>query len=253
MSSWIIASIAFACVFGGALLGLYLRRLLPEQQLSDGARDVVRLATGLIATMAALVLGLLISSAKSSFDRINNELVESAARVVLLDRALADYGPDTAELRAKIKRGYSVRIGLLTSGDPLQLAKLDAPEMASFTEAIQAGLWQLAPRSDAQRGLKSRALQIAGELSATRWLVLLQKDGSISMPLLLVLISWLVIIFAGFGLFAPGNQTVVATLLISSLAATGAIFLIVEMDRPLDGVIRISAGPLLEALAHLGK
>jgi hypothetical protein len=252
MASSVIALIVLACVFGSALLGLYLRAILPEHHLKDDTLNVVKLATGLIATMSALVLGLLISSAKGSFDRINNELVETAAKVVALDRVLADYGPETRGLREAIKRNYTVKVELITSGDPAQLAKLETPEAMSETERLHASLWKLTPRDDEQRGLRARALQITNEQASTRTLILLQKDGTIPMPLLAALVAWLVIIFAAFGLCAPRNFTTTGALFVCSVCASGAIFLILEMDRPLDGIIRISAAPLRTAVAHLG-
>jgi hypothetical protein len=252
MSSSAIALIAFACVFGSALFGLYLRAILPDHHLKDDTLSTVKLATGLIATMSALVLGLLISSAKGSFDRINNELVESAARIVSLDRALADFGPETRDLRDIIKRNYTIKVELMTSGDTAQLAKLDTPEMMSETEHLHAIVWQLAPRDEAQRGLRTRALQLVNELASTRTLILLQKDGSIPMPLLGALVSWLIIIFAAFGVCAPRNYTTIGALLVCSLCASAAIFLILELDRPLDGFIRIPGAPLHAAIAHLG-
>ena len=253
MGSSELALVAFACVFGGALLGLYLRAVLPEHHLSDESLDIVRLATGLVATMAALVLGLLISSSMGSFDRINNELVENAARVVSLDRLLAEYGPQTRELREQIKRNYSTKVELLTSGDATQVAKLQTPESIGAMESIQAKLWRLAPRDDEQRGLRSQALQISSELGSARALMLLQMDGSIPMRLLAVLVLWLVIIFIAFGLCAPRNYTTIGALLVCSLCASGAIFLILELDRPLDGFIKIPPAPLQAALAQLGK
>ena len=253
MSSLAIALIVLACVFGSALLGIYLRGVLPEHHLGADAKDVVKLATGLVATMSALVLGLLISSAKGSFDKINDELLQNAAKVVQLDRALAGYGPETKEVRQSIRRHFTNSVDLLLSGDESQLAKLDTPEAVNSVERLQAGLAALSPHSDAQRQAQARALQIADEMFSTRWLVVLQKDGSISTPLLIVLVSWLAIIFAAFGLFAPRNKTVIAALFICSLAAAGAIFLILEMDRPLFGMIRISGAPLRAALAHLGQ
>ena len=120
-------------------------------------------------------------------------------------------------------------------------------------ESIQAKLWRLAPRDDVQRGLHSRALQISGELASARELVLLQEEGSIPGRLLVVLVSWLVIIFTAFGLCAPRNYTAIGALFVCSLCASGAIFLILEMDRPLDGFIRIPAAPLQAALAQLGQ
>lgn len=253
MSSLAIALIVLACVFGGSLLGLYLRTALPEHHLSEGSMGVVKLATGLIATLSALVLGLLISSAKGSFDKVNDEIVLDSAKVIQLDRALASYGPETRELRDLIKRHYTNTVESLVSGDPVALAKLVTPETTGRVEKLQAGLGELSPRSDAQQQLKARALQISGEMSSSRWVVLLQSESSVSMPLLVALVSWLVIIFTAFGLLAPRNATVVVTLFICSLAAAGAIFLILEMDRPLEGMIRISGAPLRAALAHLGQ
>ena len=253
MSSLTIALIVLACVFGGSLLGLYLRVVLPEHHLSEGSMGVVKLSAGVIATMSALVLGLLISSAKGSFDRVNNELIENAARIVLLDRVLAEFGPETRTLRDSIKRDYAIRVELLASGDATRMAKLDTPEELGRTESMQAGLWQLSPRNDTQRGLKSRALQLAAELGSTRALVLLQNDGSIRMPMLVVLVSWLVVVFAAFGLCAPRNETIMAAFFVCALSYAGAVFLILEMDQPLDGMIRISSAPLRAALTHLGQ
>jgi len=252
MGSTAVSLIILACVFSSALLGMYLRAVLPEHHVTEASLGVVKLATGLIATLSALVLGLLISSAKGSFDRINSELVDNAAKVVTIDRALADYGPETRLLREKMKHDYTVLVGLLTSGDPAQLAELSKPESMKVMEDLHAEFWRLEPRNDAQRGLRQRALQLSGELASMRSLVLLQKDGSVPMPLLTVLVAWLVIIFASFGLCAPRNQTTVAALLVSSICASAAIFLILEMDRPLEGYIRISAAPLQAALTHLG-
>jgi len=253
MSSLTIALIVLACVFGSALLGLYLRTVVPEHHLSEASMGVVKLATGLIATLSALVLGLLISTAKESFDRVNDEIVHDAVKVIQLDRALATYGPETRELRDLIQRHYTHTAESLMSGDRAELAKLNTPEMLRRAETFQASLGELSPRSDAQQQLKARAVQIVGELSSSRWVVVLQSKGSVSMPLLVALVSWLAIIFAAFGLLAPRNGTVFVSLLICSLAASGAIFLILEMDQPLDGMIRISGAPLRAALAHLGQ
>jgi len=253
MSAMAIAWIVFGCVFGTAMLGLFIGEALPEHHLSQESKDVVKLGTALIATIAALVLSLLISSAKSSFDKVNDELVQTAAKVVLLDRVLADYGPETKEVRDLMKRSYTTAVELIFSGDRSQQAKLDTPGKVAWMEAIQAKLRGLSPQNDAQRGLKSRALDIAGEMSSTRWLLLVQKEESIPTPLLVVLVVWLVIIFAAFGLFAPRNATVIAALFLCALSASGAVLLILEMNSPLTGLLRISSAPMREALAHLGQ
>jgi hypothetical protein len=248
-----IAVIVFACVFGAAMLGLFIGGVLPEHHLSQDSKDVVKLGTALIATMAALVLSLLISSAKSSFDRFNDELVQTAAKAVLLDRVLADYGPETREIRDLMKRSYTTAVELIFSGNRSQQAKLDTPEAVARMEGVQAKLRGLSPQNDAQRGLQSRALEVAGEMSSTRWLLLVQKEESIPTPLLVVLVVWLAIIFAAFGLFAPRNATVIVALFLCALSASGAVLLILEMNSPLTGLLRISSAPMREALAHLGQ
>jgi hypothetical protein len=243
----------FACVFGAAMLGLFIRDALPEHHLSEDSKDVVKLGTALIATMAALVLSLLISSAKSSFDKMDSELVENAARVISLDRALANYGPETRDVRDLLKRSYAERIDLLFPGEKTQTAKEDAAEAVMRWEGIQTKLWELSPQNDVQRGLRSRAVEIAGEISSTRWLLLLQKEESLPMTLLVVLVSWLAIIFATFGLFAPRNATVIAALLVCALSVAGAILLIVEMNSPFTGLMKVSSAPMRAALASLGR
>ena len=248
-----IASLVFASVFGSAMLGLFVGNALPEHHLSADSKDVVKLGTALVATLAALVLSLLISSAKSSFDRVDAELVQNAARAISLDRALADYGPETRETRDLLKRSYAARIDLLFPPDKLQAAREDTPESVVRTENIRAKLWQLSPQNDAQRGLRSQALEIAGEMSATRWLLLLQKDEGLPMTLLVVLVAWLAIIFGTFGLFAPRNATVVASLFVCALSVSGAILVILEMNSPFAGLMKISSGPMRDALANLGQ
>ena len=253
MSSLGIAAIVFVCVFGAAMFGLFVGNALPEHHLSPDSKDVVKLGTALIATMAALVLSLLISSAKSSFDRISSDLLENAARVVSLDRALADYGPETKEVRDLLKRSYAARIQLLFPADASRETKLDSPEQVLRTENIRAKLWELSPQNDAQRGLRLQALEIAGEMSMTRWLLLLQKDEGIPKTLLVVLVFWLAIIFATFGLFAPRNATVVAALFVCALSVSGAILVILDMNSPFAGLMKVSSVPMRDALAHLGQ
>ena len=253
MNPPVIALIVFACVFGSALLGQYLRTVLPEHHLSADAKDVVKLATGLIATISALVLSLLISSAKGSFDRVNSEIVQGAAAVLQLDRALAEYGPETAELRGQIKQHFVGVVDAIDTRDNARLRGLESSEAMIRLERMQAAIRALPARSEFQRGQQARALHMMNELFSARWHVMLNLGGSISMPLLIVLVSWLVIIFTAFGLFAPRNPTVNAALLLCALAAACAILLILEMDRPLGGLITISTAPLHDALAHLGR
>jgi hypothetical protein len=181
------------------------------------------------------------------------ELVENAARAVSLDRDLADYGPETKEIRDLLKRTYAAKIELLFPGDESRPAKLDTPEAVVRTESLRARLWELSPRNDAQRGLQSEAIQIAGEMSATRWLLLLQKDEALPTTLLIVLVAWLAIIFTTFAMFAPRNATAVASLFVCALAVSGAILLIEEMNSPFTGLMKVSSAPMRDALSALGQ
>ncbi|MGF6602047.1 uncharacterized membrane protein (DUF485 family) [Paraburkholderia sp. GAS448] len=249
----VIALIVFVCVFGSALLGLYVRALLPAHHLGEESIGVVKLATGLIATMAALVLGLLISSAKGSFDAVNGELVRNAASVIRLDRVLAHYGPETQEIRGLLKRSFGQQIQILASGDPAQMARLGSAEAVARVEDLQRRLDDLSPATAKKHELQARAIQFADEIQAVRWLAILQAQGSTPIPLLIALVLWLSIIFGAFGLFAPFNGTVIATLFLGAVSTSGAIFLIEEMNTPLDGLIRLSLSPLRAALAILGQ
>ena len=253
MSHLVVAFIVFVCVFGSAMLGLYLRDLLPSHHLSDESIGVIKLATGLIATMAALVLGLLVSSAKVEFDTESSDLVHNAATILTLDRVLANYGPETQEVRALIKRSYADSIQILASGDIEQLAKLGSPEAVTLTENFQRKIQDLTPHNAAQGRLQAHALQVVDEVFAQRWLALLQAQNSIPLSLLVVLVAWLSVIFGTFGLFAPRNGTVIAAFVVCALSAAGAIFLIEELSTPLYGIARVSVAPMRNALAHLGE
>ncbi|MEX3914806.1 hypothetical protein AB4Y36_26115 [Paraburkholderia sp. BR10936] len=248
-----IAIIVFACVFSCALLGLYLHTMLPAHHLGDESVSVIKLTIGLIATMAALVLGLLISSAKNSFDAANAAVVRDATEIILLDRTLAQYGPETQEIRVLLKQGVATGIQKITSGDPAQLASMRSPEELKRGENIQRRLAQLSPNSETQRRLQARAIQIAGDVLAMRELALLQAAGSTPMPLLLTLVLWLCIIFGSFGLFTSPNTTVVITFFLGAISTSIAIFLILEMNTPLGGIVAVSLAPVHEALSILGQ
>jgi hypothetical protein len=254
MNALAIAAMILACVFGGALAGILLRRHLPDHHLKEDSKDIVKLAIGVIATMSALVLGLLVSSAKTSFDRMGDELTQAAATVVQLDRALREYGPEAIEVRRKLRQNFQTVVDALIAPDHAKLAKLQAPIAGTRIEDVAAGIRALAPRGDEQREVRARALNLVEAVSANRSLLLLQQHDSISTPLLVVVVSWLALIFVGFGLFTPpGNATVVCALFLCALSVSGAFFLIIEMDDPLTGMVRISEAPMSKGLAILNN
>jgi hypothetical protein len=248
MSSLAISGIIFAVVFGGALVGMVLRALLPEHHLSQDSRDVVKLGMGLIATMSALVLGLLIASAKSSFDTQKSELGQMAANISLLDRALAHYGPEGKPAREQLR---DMTADLLAQTWPESGGGgLPAP---GGHEGLFETVQSLTPKGEAQTSVKAAAVKIMIDIGQERWQLFAQKGSSIPLPFLVVLVFWLAMIFGSFSLFARPNATVVVTLLVCALSVSGAIFLILELDRPFDGMIRISSDPLRNALQQLGR
>ena len=251
MSSTIIAAIVFACLFGAGLLGVRVRAMLPENHLNPDTKDAVKVGMGLVATMAALVLGLLVASTKGAYDTQKNEVTQMATKIVFLDRVLANYGSETAETRDLLRRSVGSAINRMWPDRKIsQPAQLDPS--ATSGEAFFNSIQQLSPQNDAQRSLKSQAVQVTTDVGQMRWLLFEQTESSISLPMLIVLIAWLAIIFMSVGLFAPPNATVVIALMLSALSVAGAIFLILELDMPFDGVIQISSAPMRNALNHLG-
>jgi hypothetical protein len=251
MSAVAISLITLVFVFGGALLGIYLRVSLPQHHLGADSRDVVKLGMGLVATMAALVLGLLIASAKSSYDTQSAELTDLSSKVVLLDRVLAHYGPESREARA-MPHAAVVRV-LDTMQSKMQSGPSQSEPFSTGAEVLYDKIQGLSAINDAQRAMQAQALNIVIALGQTRWLMYEQRATSVSFPLLAVLIFWLTIIFISFGLFAPPHSTVIASLFVSAVSVSAAIFLILELYTPFAGLIQISSAPLRIALAHLGQ
>jgi hypothetical protein len=248
-----VGAIVFACTFGGAVVGMMLRAVLPEHHLSNESKDVVKLGAGLIATLSALVLGLLIASAKSSFDAQRTGFQQLSANIVLLDRLLARYGPETKDARAALHRLVESTIDRLWPKDASQSSGLGAQAITASGTIVFERVRDLLPKTDVQRSLQSQALQICTDLAKTRLLLTEQDESAIPRPFLIVVVFWLTVLFTSFGLFSPLNPTVIATLLVCALSVAGAMFLIVDLDEPLGGLIQISSTPLRNALAQLGQ
>jgi hypothetical protein len=224
---------------------------LPEHHLSADSKDVVKLGIALIATMSALVLSLLIASAKSAYDTRSNQLVQVSADIIELDRALARYGPETKEARSLLERSVAATLERFWPAEGARPIAIDPK--ASPVEALYDKIEELSPQNEAQRALRSQAETTALDMGRTRLLLFEHLDRSIPVPFLVVLVFWLCIIFASFGLFAPRNATVIAVLCVCALSVSGAIFLILELDRSFEGLLKVSGAPLRAALAQLGR
>ena len=250
MSPMAIGWIVFALVFGSALLAMFVHSALPEHHLTADSKDVVKLGIALIATMSALVLGLLIASAKTAFDTRSNQLVQVSADIIQLDRALARYGPETKEARSLLERSVAATLERFWPAEGARPIAVDPK--ASPVEGLYDKIEELSPQSEAQRALRSQAETMALDMGRTRLLLFEHLGSSIPVPFLVVLVFWLCIIFASFGLFAPRNATVIAVLCVCALSVSGAIFLILELDRSFEGLLKVSGAPLRAALAQLG-
>jgi hypothetical protein len=237
-------------VFGGAACGIILSRALPPNHLTAESKSVVTMSMGLVATMAALVLGLLVSSAKGFYDAQSAELTQMSAKVILLDRLLAHYGPETKEVRDLLRDTITDSIDMLWPQQRTRPSRVGAPSAGA--DGIAAKIQALSPKDDRQRSLQAQALSTVIGLSQTRWLMYEQEASAVSKPILVILVFWLTAIFISFGLFAPRNATVITALLIAGLSVSGAIFLILEMYAPFGGLIEISSAPLRATLTQLG-
>jgi hypothetical protein len=245
-----VSLIVFACVFGGSLLGMFLRSVLPAHHLSDDSRKLINLGIGTIATMSALVLGLLVASAKSSYDTQKNEVTEMAAKVVLLDRVLAHYGPEAKGSRDFLRKAVVQVIDQMWPGDASDSPQLDP---TGGLELLYDEVQDLSPKNDAQRSLQTRAVNMLVDLGQSRYLLVEQGTNSVSTPLLAVVVFSFTISFMSFSLNADPNPTVVITFVLGALSIAGVIFLILEMYSPFHGLIQISSAPMRNALAHLGR
>jgi ABC-type multidrug transport system fused ATPase/permease subunit len=243
--------IVFACVFGGTIFGIFLRNTLPEHHLSGATKDVVRLGTGLIGTIAALVLGLLIASANTTYQTQNSQVQQLTANIVVLDRTLAQYGPETDLARNLLRRAVTAMADRIWRDNASESAKAEPFEASASGLSFYDEIQKLSPRDDTQRSLQARAIDATQDLAKTRLLLFAEAGMTIPMPFLVVLVSWLAIIFASYSLFADNNATTIIALGIFALSASASIFLILELSQPFTGLMMISSEPLHNALAPL--
>ena len=233
------------------MVGMWLGHSLPERQLDADTKDLIKLGVGLIGTMAALLLGLLVASAKSAYDARSNELTQMAANTVLLDRGLVHYGPAAAPIRGLLKVAVARVVDQVWGQDSTDagVALPASQPLGVVFDKIQ----ELEPHSDAQHAVQSQAESVLINVGQTRLLLFAQSGSSISTPFLVVVVFWLTVLFVSFGLFAPRNPTAVVTLMVAAISVAAALYLILNLDHPFSGLMQISSTPLRNALSVLGK
>jgi len=249
MSSVTLSVIIFVLVLGGVFIGSFLRRALPHHHLSKDSQEVVRLGVGLIATISALVLGLLIAAAKSSFDTQSGQVKQITADVILIDNLMAEYGPAAQPVRRHIREamgGFADRLWREKQ------ATAAAPfEANAAAEKVYLEVLALVPQNETQKSLQSRAIQVVNDLTQTRLLLFAESDNAIPGPFIAILVFWLVIIFASFSLFAELNVTTFGFLCLFALSSACAMLLILELSQPFSGLLMIPSAPLRAVLAPL--
>jgi hypothetical protein len=246
-----LITVAFLCV--GGFVGSLLRDRLPDPHIRDDSRDVVKTASAMIATLVALVIGLLVSSAKSSFDQASEGLTQVGTKVILLDRTLRRYGPETTPIRRRMREVVQASVERLwpSGGGPKE--GMAAVEKGTGIDDVQDMIERLAPKDEAQGAVRTQALQACHDLLQSRWLTIERAQTGLPTPLLVLLIFWLTVLFTSLGLLAPRNLTTVSCLFVCAVSMAGALFLLMEMNRPFEGMIQVSPAPLLKALWVVGR
>ncbi|MEW6144450.1 MAG: hypothetical protein AB1598_05475 [Thermodesulfobacteriota bacterium] len=254
MKAVVISLIIFVCIIGGAFIGIFLRKMLPERHLSDESRNMVTIGMGIVATMAALAVGLMIQGAQTNFNNQRSDLIDMSAKIIFLDKLLADYGPGAEGARQVLRSSLERTINQFWPKDGSGGAMIETPE--SRAETLYYQILSLTPDNDVRRAIRDEAVSLTYDLAQARDTLVMGQTRSIPgvfFILLGIILFWFVAIFFSFGLYAPTNGTVVATLIISALAVTLALFVIMELNRPFDGVLRMPSEPLVEALQNIGK
>ena len=253
MSSLLLGGLVFLFLAAATAIGMLVRDRLPNHHLNMDSKEVIRLATAVVGTLSALAIGLLIASAKTAYDHAETEMRSSVGRIVLLDRVMAHYGPETANARSLLRELVESRLSRGWSAETTDQPAGGSVAEYQGIEAVQDELRSLSPKDDAQRSLQARAIEVSGMIAEAHWLLVETGEEGLPWAFLTVLVFWLSLLFATFGLQAPPNATVACILVVCALSVAGAVFLITDMANPYRGVIRVSGAPLQSALDRLGQ
>jgi hypothetical protein len=245
-----VALVAFASILVSTAIGLMMRYWLPEEHITGDSKEVIRLATALIGTMAAVVLALLFASTRNSFQDTNNSVARMTTSVIELDHVLEDYGPEGRPLREALRRDIISIVASIWQDDPA-VQRLVAPGTAAGQVTVLTMLRQITPANPLQNALQARALSVSGALEQIRLTLIAQPTDSLSKPFVTVLVLWLCFIFLSFSMSARANTTLVIVLVICAFAASSAIYLILELQQPFDGLLQIPNAALRNALTPL--
>lgn len=253
MTSLLTGAITTGCIFGGAVAGMLSRKLLPQHHLSADSQNTIKLAAAMLATLSAMVLGLLVSSAKGTYDSTNDVIMQDAVKIISLNHALQQYGPEAEGARVRAREGLAKTIAAIWPEDRAQGAGIQAVEQAHVADTLEEELNKLTPQADVQRQSLAEARRLASELVQSRLLMVEKLRNKLPVALVVVMVGWLTLLFFSFGMYAPTNPTVIMALLACVLSVSAAVFLVQEMSNPLNGVIKVSSQPFRDALRQMGE
>jgi len=252
VSSYLISFLVLACMLGGTVVGFYLRYFLPDKHIQEDTKDITKTAAGMLATLVALIIGLLVSSSKSAFDTASTSITESGAKTIRLDKVLARYGQNAKVIREKLRQAVEEGIENIWPTDRPQKTDLHQAGAATMMDEVHDRIRDLAPQNEGEQYLKTQALQLSSDLLQNRWMII-QSQNPLPALLLVVLGLWLTAFFASLGLLSPRNVTACTALFVCALSMACALFLILELNRPLEGTIKVSSAPMYKALSLIGK
>lgn len=248
-SSWIFL-ISFVALVAGIAIGMLLHRHLPSAQLGAGPKEVIRLGAGFLATLSAVLISLMIASAKNSYDTQAAHFRMLAAYLVETDQLLVQYGPESTQTRILMRQAVPAAV------DRIWREKRSANQDSAFTaaslaEQINSAISALSPANDAQRALKRRIEEASDQIAKTRLLMFADGDIAILTPFLLILIVWLAVVFASYSLFVEPGPVVIAALLVAALSISSALFLVADLSQPFAGLMQIPKEQLRNILAPI--
>ena len=246
MSEYVVAVLAFLSMMGAALLGLFSETKLPTEHLQGDTHRVVRRVANLFVVMTSLVLGLMMNSARDTFETNNRDIRTLATELILLDRTMRALGPEADDARRHLVEYVQTS---LKGANILQ----EDPQAEASLEAARTSLRAIRLSDEQKIALWNDARQLDRQVVRQRWVVLDEYGGTIPRPLITIVILWLAIIFASFGYRAPRNTIVTASFCLAALLISAAIYLILDMDTPFSGMTKATNAPFQQALAQLQR
>ena len=246
----IIGLFVLAAILVGAFAGVKVRDRLPKHHLTDETKNLVSVSTAVVATVSALVLGLLISNANTSFTRLGGEVTTLSAEILRLDHILRRYGADAEPARETLLEYAEHKAADLFPDDPANV-RLSNPATYELFQRLEDMLLALRPANPRDQWWLSQATALAAKIGDSRWLLAQQVGQGTPKAFVALLVFWLALLFASFGLFAPPNLTSTITLTLCALAVAGAVAMFLELEQGFGGVVRISPEPMRKAVLTL--